>query len=90
MAVKGERIELHASPDEKALVKRAAALTHRSISEFVINSAVKAARRAVEEHEELALSRQDSEAFVQALLSPPKSNEGLSTAAQRYKRATNL
>lgn len=72
------------------MVKRAAALTHRSVSEFVISSAMRAARRTVREHEELALPNQDSEAFVQALLNPPKPNELLKVATERSKRATDL
>lgn len=87
MAVKDERIEIRATADEKSLVKRAAALSHRSVSEFVLSSAVKAALRTVKEHEEMALSRRDSEALVQALLNPPKPDKRLKSAAERYKRA---
>lgn len=78
------RFEARISSDTRALLKRAADLQGRSLSEFVINSAREAAQKAVEEAEILTLSRRDQEKFVEALLNPQKPNAALNRALQRH------
>jgi uncharacterized protein (DUF1778 family) len=48
-----------------------------------------AALKAIEEHELLTLSAEDSKVFIEALLSPPEPNEALRLATQRYKQMVN-
>lgn len=78
------RFEARISGDTRALLKRAADLQGRSLSEFVISSAREAAKKAVEEAEILTLSKRDQEKLVEALLNPPKPNAALSRALQRH------
>ncbi len=48
-------------------------------------SAQPEAKKVIEQHLTLKLSVEDSVAFADALLNPPKPNDGLKKAALRYK-----
>lgn len=85
-ASKGARLEARVTEAQKALLLRAAHLTGRSLSEFVVTSAQEAARRTVREHETMKLSLRDQKAFVAALLEPPAPGRRLRQAAKRYRR----
>lgn len=80
------RLEARLSSDQKALLQRAATLSGRTLSEFVIASAQEAARRVLAEHESLRLSREEQSAFVQALLDPVEPNARLRRAAKAYRQ----
>jgi len=47
-----------------------------------------AARRAIEQHQQIELSVRDSAAFVEALLNPKPVNNRLRTTIRRYRDAT--
>ena len=74
---RAERLEARVTAEQKSLIERAAALQGRSVTDFVLTSVQDAARRAIEEHSQLALSVRDSEAFVDALLNPQPVNDRL-------------
>lgn len=83
------RFDARLSAADKRLLDRAAELTGRSLSEFVLNSAREAAQRAIERYEVMALTDpRDQAAFVDALLNPPAPNRHLRRALQRHRRAT--
>ena len=82
--IRSERLEARISKDQKRLLTKAAALDGCSLSEFVISSAQEAARKTIREHEILALSERDQEAFVSALLDDTPPGETLRQAARRY------
>lgn len=77
------RIEARIAPDVLAVVKRAAEIQGRSISDFVVAAAQEAAKRTIEEAQLIRLSIEDQRAFVDALLNPPP----LSPAMKRAKAA---
>lgn len=81
-----ERLEARISKEQKELFQRAADIQGRSLTDFVISSVLDAAKRAIQEHEMMALSVRDREVFVEALLSPSEPSDKLRTAAQRYKQ----
>ena len=85
---KTARLEARITPDQKALFERAAALSGRTLSEFVINSAQEIAARTVREQEVMTLSGRDRKAFVAALLKPSPPGRRLRKAARRYTKAT--
>ncbi len=66
------RLEVRVSAAQKGLLQHAAAMSGRTLSEFVVNSALDAARLVIAEHESIRLSREEQGAFVQALLQPPE------------------
>jgi len=82
------RLEARVSVTQKSLLQQAAALSGRTLSEFVVASAQDAARRVIAEHESILLSREEQLAFVQALLNPPEPNARLKRAAKAYRQRT--
>jgi len=80
-----QRLEARLTVEEKELFERAAALTGRSTTGFVVSTVLDAARRIIRDHEAMALSARDREAVVAALLDPPAPNEALTRAAREYE-----
>ena len=83
---KVERLEARLSPSTKALFQEAATMQGRSLTDFVVNSALEAARRTVRQNELVELSRRDRIAFVEALLNPPSPNDRLQKAMHRHNQ----
>ena len=80
-----ERLEARVTADEKSLIERAAALQGRTLTDFVLTSVQDAARRAIEEYHQIALSVRDSEAFVDAMMNPEAVNDRLRDTVSRYR-----
>jgi uncharacterized protein (DUF1778 family) len=85
---KTARLEARVTDDQKALFQRAADLTGRSLTDFVVSSAQEIAARTVREREVLTLSGLDRKVFLDALFNPPPPSKRLRQAASRYKRAS--
>jgi uncharacterized protein (DUF1778 family) len=81
-----ERIEARIAPDVLAVVKRAAEIQGRSVSDFVVSAAQEAAHRTIEETQIIRLSVEDQRAFADAILNPPEPTPALKRAAARYRR----
>lgn len=81
-----ERLEARLSREQKALLQRAADLTGRTLTDFVVGSAQAAAEEAIRAHEVITLSVRDSVAFVESLLAPSPPNDALRSAAQRHRQ----
>ena len=84
------RLEARVTAEQKSLIERAAALQGRTVTDFVLTSVQDAARRAIEEHHQLALSVRDSEAFVAALLNPKPVNDRLRDTVRRYRERAGV
>jgi uncharacterized protein (DUF1778 family) len=84
------RLETRISPEVKALLQKAADLEGRTLTDFVIASVQAEAYRVIERHQHLKLNIEDSEAFVDALLNPPKPNDAMKAAAKRYKKVMSV
>jgi uncharacterized protein (DUF1778 family) len=80
------RIEARIAPDALAVVKRAAELQGRSISDFVVAAAQEAANRTIEETQIIRLSVEDQRAFAEAILNPPPPSPALLRAAEAHRR----
>lgn len=74
------RLEARLSPDIHALLKRAAELQGRTLTDFVVSAAHEAAQRAIADAELVRLSVTDQARFAEALLSPPPPNPALQRA----------
>jgi len=84
---KAARFEARLTGAQKTLFQRAAALGgHRTLTEFVLNSAQEKAESLIKDSELLRLSEKDRKIFVDTLLSPPTPNQKLRQAAARYKK----
>lgn len=87
---RAERLEARVTAEQKSLIERAAALQGRTLTDFVLTSVQDAARRAIEEHQQIELSVRDSEAFVDALLNPKPVDDRLRDTVRRYRQATGV
>lgn len=79
------RIEARIAPDALAVVKRAAELQGRSVSDFIVAAAQEAAARAIEETQIIRLAVEDQRAFAEAILNPPAPSSSLVRAAEAYR-----
>jgi uncharacterized protein (DUF1778 family) len=80
------RIEARIAPAALAVVKRAAELQGRSVSDFVVAAAQEAAYRAIEDVQIIRLSAEDQERFVDLLLNPPPPSPALKRARAAHSR----
>jgi len=80
------RLEARISPELHALLKRAAELQGRTLTDFVVAAVQEAAQRAIEQAEIIRLSLTDQECFARALLSPPPSSPALERAFARRRK----
>jgi uncharacterized protein (DUF1778 family) len=79
------RIEARIAPEALVIVKRAAEMQGRSISDFVVAAAQEAAYRAIEETQIIRLSVDDQRAFAEAILNPPEPTPALLRAFDRHR-----
>lgn len=80
------RLEARISPDLHAVVKRAAEIQGRTMTDFVIHALQSAASQAIEQADQVRLAVADQEAFARALISPAKPNAALKRAFSKADR----
>jgi uncharacterized protein (DUF1778 family) len=80
------RIEARIAPDALAVVKRAAEMQGRGISDFVVAAAQEAAQRTIEEAHVMRLSIEDQQRFVDMLLDPPPLSPAMKRARKAHSR----
>src|ERR1700756_1526722 len=80
------RLEARIAPDALAVVKRAAELQGRSVSDFVVAAAQEAAHRAIEETQIIRLCVEDQRRFAEAILNPPPLAPAMERAIERYSK----
>jgi uncharacterized protein (DUF1778 family) len=80
------RLEARIAPDALAVVKRAAEIQGRSVSDFVVAAAQEAAERTIAESQIVRLSMADQRAFAEALIAPPAPAPALKRAKERHRR----
>ncbi|MBP1626450.1 MAG: hypothetical protein H6Q00_925 [Holophagaceae bacterium] len=77
------RLEARISTDLHALLRRAAELQGRSMTDFISEALRKEARQVVDDATLLRISPEDQTRFVSALLNPPEPNAALKRAMAR-------
>jgi uncharacterized protein (DUF1778 family) len=80
------RLEARITPDALAIVKRAAEIEGRSLSDFVVAAAREAAKRTIEESHLIRLSVEDQHRLVDLLLDPPAVTPALERAREAHAR----
>ena len=80
------RIEARISPDALAVVKRAAEIQGRSVSDFVVAAAQDAAQRTIEETQVIRVAVEDQRALLQAIAAPPEPAPGLRRARDAHRK----
>ena len=85
MKTQSVHIEICLSPDQKAMIERAAAYLGSSVPDFVLGKAVQAAREITESQERIQLDRIQSYALAELLLTPLSPNRELREAAKQHR-----
>lgn len=85
-AVSTARLEARISTDLHSMLKRAAEIQGRTMTDFVVSAVQDAAQQAIAQSEVIRLSLADQECFAQALLSPPKPAPALKRAFARHRK----
>ena len=71
-ALRSEKLDLRLSPDAKRTLNAAAAASQRSVSEFVLESALARAAESLPDRQRFDLDAKNWEAFHLALDAPPR------------------
>lgn len=82
---KQARLKARVSPDVRSLLKRAAEIEGRSLSDFVITAARKAAEKTVVQADMITLSYDDQLRFELALIDPPPLAPAMERSIDCYK-----
>jgi uncharacterized protein (DUF1778 family) len=80
------RLEARIAPEALRIVRRAAELQGRSISDFVVAAAQEVAHRTIEQAQVIRLSVADQQRFVDLLLNPPALTPALKRARKAHTR----
>ena len=67
------------------MLKRAAEIEGRSLTDFVVAAASAAARKTIEDTEMIKLSIEDQERFAQAMINPPPLTPAMKRAIARHR-----
>jgi uncharacterized protein (DUF1778 family) len=67
------------------IVRRAAEIQGRSVSDFVVAAAQEAASRTIEEAQIIRLSVEDQRAFAEAIMNPARPSAALRRAAKAHR-----
>lgn len=74
---RNEKLDLRLTPSAKRALQAAALATHRSVSDFVLESALARAEEALPDRQRFGLSAEQWEAFQAALSAPPPPSKRL-------------
>jgi len=80
------RLEARVAPEALEVIRRAAELEGRSVSDFVVAAAQAAAQRTIEETHLIRLSVEDQRRFVDLLINPPPLAPAMERARDAHKR----
>lgn len=82
-----KRMNLRVRPEQKAALVRAAALRNTDLTDFVLQPALREAKRVIEEAERITLSQRDSLMVLKLLEKPPAPNARLRKALASLPKA---
>lgn len=83
---KQERINLRLQNRAKRTLERAASFEGKTVSHFILTSALAHAEKTIHEHEVMNLNKRDSEAFYNALVKPVRFNKKLTAAIEEHEQ----
>ncbi|MCY3768250.1 MAG: DUF1778 domain-containing protein [Gammaproteobacteria bacterium] len=81
-----ERINLRLSETAKRRIEQAASVEGKTVSAFIVSSALESADRTAHRHETVTLAREDAARFFDALSDPPPPNDRLRAALAEHAR----
>ena len=85
-AARNKRINLRLKQSAKNLIERAATFEGKTVSSFILSSALASAEKTIHEHESIQLNEQDAQRFYDALAKPVRFNKELTDALAEHDR----
>ncbi len=82
---KDNRLQVRLDARAKSTLQRAAFYRRKSVSQFVLETALEEAEKVIRDAEVTALAEADWRLFYDALLDPPAPNAALREAYRRYR-----
>jgi uncharacterized protein (DUF1778 family) len=79
------RLEARLPPEVHAMLKRAAEIQGRTLTDFVVAASSEAARQTSEATEIIRLSVEDQRLFAESILNPPEPNDALRRAFEKHR-----
>ena len=86
VTARSERINLRPSETAKRRIGQAASVEGKTVSAFIVSSALENAEKTVSRHETVALRREEAVRFFDALSDPPPPNDRLRAALEDHGR----
>ena len=80
------RLEARLPVDVHAMLKRAAEIEGRTLTDYVVAAASAAARKTIEDADIIKLSAEDQQRFAEALINPPPLAPAMKRAIERHRR----
>ncbi|TNH05945.1 DUF1778 domain-containing protein [Testudinibacter sp. TR-2022] len=84
MTINSARLEARISKDLHTLIKHAAQLEGRSLTDFIITAVQSAAQKTITDTQVLQLSINDQVRFAEALFLPPAHNSAMEKALEQH------
>lgn len=84
--IRQARLEARIAPEVHALLKRAAEIEGRSLTDFVVAAASTAARQTIEQTEVIRLSGESAKHFASLLVDPPPVAPAMERARGHHER----
>jgi uncharacterized protein (DUF1778 family) len=84
---KQDRLQLRLDPRSKRVLQRAADFRHKTVTQFVLSTALREAEKVIRENATVPLADQDWKIFYDALIDPPAPNPALRKAFRRYRKS---
>ncbi|WP_298013037.1 DUF1778 domain-containing protein [uncultured Castellaniella sp.] len=84
---KDERLQVRLNAEAKTVLQRAANYRHKTVSQFVLTTALAEAEKVIRENEAVTMSAADWKVFYDALNNPPAPNAALRKAFAKYQKS---
>lgn len=81
---KNERINLRLKSSAKNLIERAASFEGKTVSHFILTSALEQAEKTVQKHDIMTLNAKNSRIFFEALADPVRFNRKLAVTLEEH------
>lgn len=76
-SVRSARLGLRATPEQEAVLRRAAEVAHKSLTDFILDSACLAAEQTLLDQRLFFVSGDQYQTLMALLARPPETNQGL-------------
>jgi uncharacterized protein (DUF1778 family) len=83
-AARSTRLELHATPRQETVLRRAAEVSNKTVAEFILDSAYRAAEQTLLDQRRFLVTDSQSSALLSLLDRPAQDNPGLKDLLSRH------